>query len=95
MHSNFITPPDIIQTILIVDATADQIEAVADKCRDAETSYNIYMYRADMNELNWLVDVSKKADVILKQEDSEVPVLDYIKFGEKQNFIKNPVDYFK
>lgn len=94
MHSNFITPPDYVTSILIVDATADEIEAVAERCRDSQESYNVYMYRKDMDDLNWLGHVAKRVDTILKQQDSDVPVLDYIKFGPDQVFLKTPADYF-
>jgi hypothetical protein len=93
MHSNFITPPDIVATIVIIDATADEIEEVAERCRDSQESYNVYLYREDMDNLQWLVDISSKADVVLKQQDSKVPALFATSFGPDQIF-KSPAEYF-
>jgi hypothetical protein len=93
MHSNFITPPDFVPNILIIDASADEIEAVAEHCKDSQESYNVYMYRKDMNDYNWLSQVFKRVDQILIQQDSDVPVLDAVKFGPDQ-ILKSPADYF-
>lgn len=93
MHSNFITPPDLIESILIIDATKEQIEACAQKCENAQVPYNVYFYNSDMNDYNWLSRVADRVDTTLKQEDSDVPVLHYARFGQNQ-ILKSPADYF-
>jgi hypothetical protein len=93
MHSNFITPPDLVETVLIVDATEEQITHCADVCRDIDTVYNVYFYQVNMNDTVWLSTVYKKADTVLQYEGSKVPVLQPIKFGPDQ-ILKNPGDYF-
>ena len=68
MHSNFITPPDSIDTILIIDASQEQIQEVANYVQTCDTSYNIYLYSNDMNDLDWINVVAAKADVEAPQD---------------------------
>jgi hypothetical protein len=93
MHSNFITPPDLVETILIVDATEDEIKECADICRDSSVVYNVYFYQNHMNDINWLVSAYNKADTVLQASGSTVPVLKPIKFGIEYD-LKRPGDYF-
>lgn len=93
MHSNFITPPDVIEDILIVDATDEEIFAVGLACENADRPYNVYMYKKDMDNLEWLSMVAKRADVILQAEGSDVPTLVPTYFGPNSNF-KTPSEYF-
>lgn len=94
MHSNFITPPDLVDSILIIDATEQEILACAEKVKAIGRPYNVYFYNNDMKDYDWLGKVTKRVDSILLQEDSQVPALNYIKFGPGQNFLKEPADYF-
>jgi ornithine cyclodeaminase/alanine dehydrogenase-like protein (mu-crystallin family) len=93
MHSNFITPPDLIETVLIVDATQEQIEQCATACRDLARPYNVYFYHKGMEDVNWLVKVVERADTVLQAEDSDVPILTGIRFGAECP-LKSPADYF-
>ena len=93
MHSNFITPPDLIETVLIVDATQEQIAHCAEVCKTAAKPYNVYFYHVDMNDTNWLLQVINKADIILQSVDSAVPVLKSTRFGTDQ-ILTTPGDYF-
>jgi hypothetical protein len=93
IHTNFITPPDFIETILIIDATKEHIEELANYVRGGDTPYNVYFYNADMNDLNWFVKAIQRADTILMAEGSEVPASHKTWFGPNQE-IKRPVDYF-
>jgi len=65
MHSNFITPPDYIQSILILNATEEQIKECADTCKDKGKAYNVYFYNAEMNQPDWLEGIKSKIDVTL------------------------------
>lgn len=93
MHSNFITPPDFVDSILIVDATKEQIEAVAACCKDGSVPYNVYLYSTDMQDLNWLGQAIQRVDTVLLHQNSDAPILNYIKFGADQQ-LKEPADYF-
>jgi hypothetical protein len=93
MHSNFITPPDLVESILIIDATEEEIKSCALACQDSSVPYNVYFYHKDMKDVDWLSTVIDRVDYVLIQEDSLVPVLNYQKFGPNQVF-KEPADYF-
>jgi hypothetical protein len=93
MYSNFITPPDLVKSILIVDANKDQIESCARRCAESESAYNVYLYNTDMTNLDWLTQIVHRVDAILIEENSLVPMLNYVKFGPNQ-ILKEPADYF-
>ena len=65
MHSNFITPPDFVETVLIVDSTQDQALACAEAIKTAGTSYNVYFYNEEMNDPVWFERVSTRADIVI------------------------------
>lgn len=94
MHSNFVTPPDIVETILVINATKEQISACADACRNSSKSYNVYFYHTDMKEHAWLAEVVQRSDIILQEFTAQAPILcQTVKFGTGQN-LKQPSDYF-
>ncbi len=94
MHSNFITPPDLVETVLVINATEEQIKFCADACRDSGRVYNVYFYHTDMKDHAWLADVVQRSDVILQDSAAEAPVLcPTVKFGSNQE-LKQPQDYF-
>jgi ABC-type Fe3+-hydroxamate transport system substrate-binding protein len=65
MYSNFITPPDYIETVLILNATEEQIKALGTQVQSLGTPYNVYFYNDAMNEPTWFHKISIKADVVL------------------------------
>jgi hypothetical protein len=94
MNSNFITPPDLIETVLVINATTEQIGACAEACKISDRAYNVYFYHTEMNDVHWLGEVVQRAETILQAVDAEVPVLcPTVKFGADQNLIQ-PQDYF-
>lgn len=94
MHSNFITPPDLVETILIVNASTEQLDACAEACRNSGRAYNVYFYHTDMKDVHWLGQAVQRAETILQAADAEVPVLcPTIKFGPDQE-LTQPQDYF-
>jgi hypothetical protein len=92
MYSNFVTPPDIITDVLIVDATEEQIQACADACRVSESAYNVYFYNEQMAQLAWLEKVLGIADVVLVNAESALSVSGKL-FGADQELV-TPADYF-
>ena len=64
-YSNFITPPDYIQTVLIIGATEDQIKECGDICQKSNQAYNVYFYNIEMNQPDWLERIQLKADITL------------------------------
>jgi hypothetical protein len=100
MHSNFVTPPDFIKTITVVDATPEQVGDLAKRCKFDNHSYNIYLYAEDMNNLQWLAEAVKRSDAVLVNRLCNLinPGADdeYISkimwFGINED-LKSPVDY--
>lgn len=85
MHSNFITPPDFVdedlETITIINAELDEIESLARLCENTDPQYNIYLYRSEMNDREWLYKAMQLSKtVIIRSVD---PSLDYICDDEK------------
>lgn len=65
MHSNFITPPDFVETVLVLNATEDQIKELGTLVQGCNVPYNVYFYNDAMNDVEWVQRVSKIADKIL------------------------------
>jgi hypothetical protein len=65
MHSNFITPPDFVETVLILDATEEQIKSCAEAVKMSGKSYNVYFYNFDMNNHDWYKRVANIADLLV------------------------------
>ena len=68
MHSNFVTPPDYVETVLVLNATDEQLSALTETVKTTGRPYNVYFYNDSMNELDWLDRIKTQADVILDAE---------------------------
>lgn len=64
-HSNLVTPPDFIETVLILNATDEQIQACADVCYESGKIYNVYFYNKDMDDTDWFFRVQSIANQVL------------------------------
>jgi ornithine cyclodeaminase/alanine dehydrogenase-like protein (mu-crystallin family) len=93
MITNVVTPPDLIPTVVIIDASTEQVQSCAAVIKGQESVYNIYLYNHEMNDLTWLSKVIKRADVVLQAEGSTVPVLEKQLFGPNQT-LTQPKDFF-
>lgn len=94
MHSNFITPPDYVESVLIIGSTPKQAEACATAVKDSNKSYNVYFYNEEMNNREWLNMVMFKVDAILLQENQlQFTVPKPIGFGPNCD-LQAPADYF-
>jgi len=71
MHSNFVTPPDIVETVLIVDATDDQLAALTERVKTAGQPYNVYFYHTDSEYRDWFDRVALRADVIIYADKND------------------------
>jgi hypothetical protein len=92
--SNFITPPDYIETVLIIGASNEEIMASADACQISGKAYNVYVYDESMNDKAWLNMVMFKVDAILLQENQlQFTVPKPIGFGPNCD-LQAPADYF-
>jgi hypothetical protein len=67
--TNFITPPDFVDepnhTILLIDVDPVDVETLAFLCGSHNESFNVYLYKEDLNNLPWLEEAVDKADAII------------------------------
>ena len=110
--SNIITPPDFVKTkaenIVLIDPDWSEIEDVAFYLKSATKVYNVYVYRTEMDDLNWLHKaVSKSTAVIVNTVNTESSgIKDKLAlsstayyYGPKnflmnRNRLEKPIDYF-
>jgi hypothetical protein len=110
--SNIITPPDFINSralsVTIIDPEMTEIEDVAFFLKTAAESFNVYVYRSEMNDEKWLNKVATKSIAIvvntvntscskIKDKLAVNPKTYY--YGPKnflmnRNRIEKPIDYF-
>lgn len=93
-NSNFITPPDYVEAVLIIGASENEITACANACRESNKVYNVYIYNKEMNKPEWLNRIMFHVDVILLQEDQrQFTVPAPVGFGPNCE-LKFPQEYF-
>lgn len=99
--SRFITYPSTVKraqdhTVVLIDATVADIENVGMFCKSADKDYDIYLYRSDLDDLQYLGYVVSQSDRVLINETSDVYVQNskqVAKFGDHQD-IASALDYF-
>lgn len=62
--SNFVTAPDYIPSILIKNATEEQLSLCMEACRTSGNIYNVYVQTANSDE-EWVWRIERIADAIL------------------------------
>ena len=69
MYSNFITPPDFVDdpkhTVTVIDATTSDVELLGKMCQGSDITYNMYLYRSEMNNDEWLQQAIEKSDAVI------------------------------
>jgi hypothetical protein len=94
VHSNFVTPPDYVESILIIGASREEVQACADVVKNTGKSFNVYFYNEEMNNAEWLNKIMFRVDAILLQEDQlKFTVPKPLGFGPNCQ-LKAPADYF-
>lgn len=67
--TNFITAPDFVDagqhTILLVDVDPDDIETLAHLCSGYSEAFNVYLYYAANDDIQWLTRAAALADTII------------------------------
>lgn len=105
MTTNFITPPDFVEepnhSILLVDVDPVDVETLAHLCAGHDESFNIYLYKADMEETAWLDKCISRVDAIIVNtvenefspiKDKMVDLTKTYHYGPK-NFLSNNRQY--
>ena len=87
MYSNFITPPDFVDdqlhTVTVVDGTLEEIELLGRMCQGSDESFNIYLYRSEMNDIKWLEQAAERSDAVIVNAARHEPYLDFLCSLEK------------
>lgn len=101
-NSRFITHPDTVypdgnHSVVLVDASTDDIENIGYFCKVSNKNYDIYLYRGDLGDLQWLSAITNLADQVLVNETSLVTITPperLTKFGSSQQ-LEDPLAYFQ
>lgn len=101
MNSRIITYPDTVEkssnhTVILIDAAIEDIARCGLFCATSQKDYDIYLYRSDLNDLQWLAAVSQRVDRVLLNETSQVTIKHdprLVKIGEHQE-IPDALEYF-
>lgn len=77
MTTNFITPPDFVNdpnhSILLIDASPVDVETLAFLCAGHNESFNVYLYQAEMQDVEWLNTAASKSDaIIINTEETSI-----------------------
>jgi len=111
-YSNFITPPDFVDeikhTVLIVDVSPDELQALAMFCKNSLVYFNIYIYNYELQLDEWFCKAQKCSEAIIINmsnnkflSDKENLLADkntwYYGCEPKEGnskYINNPLEYF-
>jgi hypothetical protein len=110
--SNIITPPDFVdykgRVVVMIDPEWTEVEDVAFYLKTSKHQYNVYVYRDEMGDQEWLNQaVAKTTHIIVNTVGNDTsPLKDKIAsrkesfyYGPKnflmnENKIDRPIDYF-
>jgi hypothetical protein len=100
--SRVITYPSTVEkqsntTVVLIDASVEEVENIARFCQVSNQNYDVYLYKQDLNDLQWLDTIIQLADHTLISQSSLVTVdnVDQIsKFGIEQQ-LNTPLAYFQ
>lgn len=97
MYSNFITPPDFVEdnfhTVTVVNATNEEVELLGRMCKGSDDQFNIYLYKPEMDDLDWLKKAVHLSDAVivntnnLTQTLEDLLVLDKTYYFGTNNYI--------
>jgi hypothetical protein len=85
MHSNFISPPDILEleqrqnhSVLVIDPNQKTVLDLGMICKTAGTDFDVYLYADIFDDLKWLETVFNLVDtVLINTEPSKIsPIKD-------------------
>jgi len=62
--SNFVTAPDFIPTVLIRNATEEQLTLCMEACRQSGNIYNVYC-QTETSDEEWVWKIERIADIII------------------------------
>lgn len=79
LESRFITYPDVVEksnnhTVLLVDADLDDVANLASFCEVSNRNYDIYLYKGNQGDLEWLSHLHSRLDKTFIKESSQVSI---------------------
>lgn len=98
-NSRLITHPDTVypdgnHAVVLIDIDGTDIENVSLFCMGSIKNYDLYLYRSDLNDTDWLSSITNLSDVVLINETSNTIVENAIKIGATQT-LTNTLMYFQ
>lgn len=98
-NNRLITYPSTVEktthhTVALVDCDAKDFMDVLAFLKTSKTDFDVYTYRGDYYDLEWLNHVGHSADVFLINDSSQVKVSSNIRYGSGQKYA-NPLAYFE
>lgn len=106
-YSNFVTPPDFVSdelhTVTVIDATTDDIELLVNLCQLGNELYNVYLYKTEMNQPDWITQAVQKSSAVIVDVNSSNETFCHNEktfyYGEKTFIspatkVKGILDYF-
>ena len=101
MTSRFITYPSLVESdenhpVLVIDATELDIHDVGLYCKASTQDFDIYLYRHDHDDLQWLHEVSARVNKILISKESTLQLstsTDADRFGDGERYY-SLIQYF-
>lgn len=94
-NSRFITYPSTVEKstnhiVVLIDASQDDIERIGIFLAVSQQNFDVYLYRGDLYDLEWLNYVSADAELILINDTSQVKVT-----PTSIRYQTNPLEYFQ
>lgn len=92
--SRFITYPSVVEksnnhTVILIDATADELVRLERFLKISAINFDVYLYKGEDYDLEWLNHVHKSADHVLINDVSQVSVTD------AERYTTEPLEYFE
>jgi len=98
-NNRLITYPSTVEkthhhTVVLVDCSTKDFMDLLAFLKTSKTDFDVYTYRGDYYDLEWLNYVGSSADVFLINDISQVKVTSGIRYGFDQEFT-DPLAYFE
>jgi hypothetical protein len=92
--SRFITYPSVVEkstnhTVILIDATAMQLARLERFLKISKVDFDVYLYKGEDYDLEWLNHVHKLADHVLINDVSQVSVT------SAERYTTEPLEYFE
>jgi hypothetical protein len=92
--SRFITYPSTVEksnnhTVILINATAEELVRLERFLKISDVNFDVYLYRGEDYDLEWLNYIHKSADHVLINDASQVKITD------AERYTTEPLAYFE